>query len=92
MTDFIKRTGVVTSDLINAIRMGTRTPIPSFAVGGTVPSVISNPISNQVNIEEISVSIFAQELNDETISNAGDKIFVELKKQFDMRGLVLMEG
>jgi len=92
MTDFIKRTGIVTSDLINAIRMGTRTPTPSFAVGGTVPSIISNPPSNQVNIEGISVSIFAQELNDETITNAGDKIFVELKRQFDMRGLVLMEG
>ena len=92
MTDFIKRTGIVTSDLISAIRMGTRTPTPSFAVGGAVPPVVSNPVSNQVNIEEILVSIFAQELNDETISNAGDKIFVELKKQFDMRGLVLMEG
>jgi len=93
MTDFIKRTGIVTGDLINAIRIGTRTPTPAFAVGGAVPPAIStNPISNQVNIGEISVSIFAQELNDETISNAGDKIFVELKKQFDMRGLVLMEG
>jgi len=92
MTDFIKRTGIVTSDLINAIKMGTKTPTPSFAVGGAVPSVISNPISNQVNIEEISVSIFAQTLNDETIANAGGKIFVELKRQLDMRGLVLMEG
>ena len=91
MTDFIKRTGIVTSDLINAIRMGTRTPTPSFAVGGTVPSIISNPTSNQVNIEGVSISIFAQELNDETIANAGDKIFVELKKQFGMRGLTLME-
>ena len=92
MTDFIKRTGIVTDDLVNAIRMGSRTPTPSFAVGGAVPSIISNPITSQVNIEEISVSIFAQELNDETISNAGDKIFVELRRQFRMRDLALMEG
>ncbi|MBA7577907.1 hypothetical protein ES708_19763 [subsurface metagenome] len=92
MTDFIKRTGIVTDDLVNAIRTGARTPIPSFAVGGAVPSIVSNPISSQVNIEEISVSIFAQELNDETISNAGDKIFVELRRQFRMRDLALMEG
>jgi len=89
MTDFIKRTGIVTSDLISSIRMGGRTPIPAFARGGLVGPGIGSSI--ELNIMPGAISIFAQELNDETIANAGDKIFVELRKQFSMRGLALVE-
>jgi hypothetical protein len=92
MTDFIKRTGVVTSELINAIRMGNITPTPAFAGGGLVGNNSSyGGIGNGVNISELNVSIYAQTLDEEAISEAGPKIFSEFKKQLEMLGLGLVE-
>jgi DNA repair exonuclease SbcCD ATPase subunit len=92
MTDFIRRTGVVTSDLVNAIRMGNVTPAPTFAGEGAVsPELGSLEIGSGVTIEELNVAIYAQTLDENAISEAGPKIFSEFQKQLEMRGLALTE-
>ncbi len=43
----------------------------------------------ELNISPGAITIYAQTLDEETISNAGDRIFVEIENQLSMRGLVL---
>lgn len=88
MTDFIKRTGVITSDLTRAIQTGAETPTPtlgSTSGGGVVG------IGSGVAIDKLNVAIYAQRLDESTIAAAGPKIFSEFKKQLSMRGLALVE-
>jgi len=96
MTDFIRSTGIVTSNLVSAIRNGARTPMPQYAMGGGISGgfagggVVPSGGRN-IKIEKFEVNVFAQELNDETIANAGSKMYAEFKKQLGMRGESLVE-
>ncbi len=87
MTDFIRRTGGVTGELIKSIQSGSRTPAPGFANGGLVGAGMAGPV--ELNISPGAITIYAQTLDEETISNAGDRLFVEIENQLSMRGLVL---
>jgi hypothetical protein len=96
MTDFIKSTGIVTSNLVNAIKNGARTPMPQYAMGGGISGGFAGggvvPSGGKsIKVEKFEVNIFAQELDDDTIANAGSKMYVEFKRQLEMRGESLME-
>jgi TP901 family phage tail tape measure protein len=87
MTNFIRRTGAITGELIKSIQSGSRTPAPGFANGGLVGAGMAGPV--ELNISPGAITIYAQTLDEETISNAGDRLFVEIENQLSMRGLVL---
>ncbi|GAG99226.1 unnamed protein product, partial [marine sediment metagenome] len=83
MVDFIRRTGMVTGGLVEAIRKGLPTPNPAFAEGGivgrwagaqpgTAPS--GGVWSGSLVFGSGSIVINAKTLDDATIDQAGDKI------------------
>lgn len=88
MTDFIRRTGAVTADLIRAIQLGSPTPEPSFAGGGLV-SATGGGSSVELNIMPGSIAINTKYLDDRTIAQAGSKIFAEIEKQARNAGILL---
>ncbi len=96
MVDFIRRTGMVTGGLVEAIKKGLPTPNPVFAEGGMVgrwtgaqPGVIPGGASggNLVFGKE-SIVINAKTLDDEAINEAGDKIMWIVHKKAKDAGLV----
>jgi phage-related protein len=89
MVDFIKRTGAVTGDLINAIGTGARTPVAAFAGGGSV----GNPMSSTYNQQKsYSNSIYIQpgaiQINTPKFGeNDAQEIFRLIERQARNRGL-----
>lgn len=79
MVDFIKRTGTITGDLIDAVRTGARTSIASFAGGGNV----SNPISNTININAGAIIINTPKFGE----SDAQEMFRLIERQAKMRGL-----
>ena len=79
MVDFIKKTGTVTGNLIDAIKTGTKTPTASFAGGGGV----SNPISNTINIGAGAIVINTPKFGEADAQN----MFRLIERQAKMRGL-----
>jgi hypothetical protein len=83
MVDFIRKTGMVTGGLVEAIQKGLPTPSPAFARGGMVGSWAggqSGGISDRgiwgggITFGKESVVINAKTLDDAAINEAGDKI------------------
>ena len=90
MVDFIRRTGMVTGGLVEAIRKGLPTPNPAFAEGGivgrwtgaqlgTAPS--GGVWSGSLVFGSGSIVINAKTLDDATIDQAGDKIMQVVHKK-----------
>lgn len=81
MVDFIRRTGMVTGGLIEAIQKGLPTPSPGFVGGGMVGRWAGAPPGAPPGIGggslifgSGSIVINAKTLDDATINEAGDKI------------------
>ena len=83
MVDFIRRTGMVTGGLVEAIRKGLPTPNPEFAGGGMVgrwtgaqPGAVAGGgvWGGSITFGKESIVINAKTLDDDTINQAGDKI------------------
>jgi len=82
MVDFIRRTGMVTGGLVEAIRKGMPTPSPEFAGGGMVgrwtqgqPEAAGKVAwGASIRFAKESIVINAKTLDDDTINQAGDKI------------------
>jgi len=82
MVDFIRRTGMVTGGLVEAIRKGMPTPNPEFAGGGMVgrwtgaqPGAVGGVVwGGGITFGKESIVINAKTLDDNTIDQAGDKI------------------
>lgn len=82
MVDFIRRTGMVTGGLVEAIQKGLPTPSPGFAGGGMVGrwagGLGATPGAGVwgagIVFGKESIIINAKTLDDETINEAGDKI------------------
>ncbi|MBA7601398.1 hypothetical protein ES703_08471 [subsurface metagenome] len=89
MTDFIRRTGAVTANLIRAIQMGTPTPAPAFAGGGLVGAVGGGTSKVELNIMPGAIMINTKYLDDRAIAQAGPKLFAEIEKQARGAGKVL---
>ena len=83
MTDFIRRTGAVTADLIRSIQAGSPTPEPSFASGGLVGAA-GGGNTVELNILPGAIVINTKYLDDRAISQAGPKLFAEFEKQAGM--------
>lgn len=89
MVDFIKRTGAVTGNLVDAIRSGTRTPVPAFATGGSVSNPISNTYnqqrsySNPINIQPGAIQIITPKFSDEDAK----EMFRLIEREAGYRGL-----
>ncbi|GAJ02888.1 unnamed protein product, partial [marine sediment metagenome] len=97
MVDFIRRTGMVTGGLVEAIRKGLPTPNPAFAEGGMVggwagaqPGAIptTGVWGGNIIFGEGSLVINAKSLDDETINEAGDKIMRIVHKKAKDAGWV----
>ncbi len=97
MVDFIRRTGMVTGGLIEAIKKGLPTPNPAFAEGGMVGGwagaqagaiPTTGVWGGNIVFGEGSLVINAKTLDDETINEAGDKIMRIVHKKAKDAGLV----
>jgi len=88
MTDFIRRTGAVTADLIRSIQIGSPTPEPAFAGGGLVGS---SGVTDKIELIVMpgAVNINTKYLDDRAISQAGPKLFAEFEKQARGAGMLL---
>lgn len=87
MTDFIRRTGAVTADLIRSIQIGSPTPEPAFANGGLVGATGGGAV--ELNILPGAIQINTKYLDDRAIAQAGPKIFAEFEKQARDAGVLL---
>lgn len=85
MTDFIRRTGAVTADLIRSIQIGSPTPEPAFANGGLVGAT-GGASTVELNILPGAIQINTKYLDDRAIAQAGPKIFAEFEKQLRSSG------
>jgi len=97
MVDFIRRTGMVTGGLVEAIQKGLPTPSPGFAGGGMVgkwaggqPGATpgAGVWGASIVFGEGSVVINARTLDDATVDQAGDKIMQVVTKKAKDAGLV----
>ena len=90
MTDFIRKTGAITGNLIRSIQTGSRTPAPGFAEGGLVAAGAGGYGSIELNIMPGAVNINTKYLDDRAISQAGTKLFAEFEKQARNAGKILV--
>ena len=97
MVDFIRRTGMVTGGLVEAIQKGLPTPNPEFAGGGMVsrPAGIQPGVSapggiwgGGITFGKESIVINAKTLDEATINEAGDRIMWIVHKKAKDAGLV----
>lgn len=97
MVDFIRKTGMVTGGLVEAIQKGLPTPSPAFAGGGMIgkwagaqPGATpgAGVWGASIVFGEGSVVINARTLDDATVDQAGDKIMQVVTKKAKDAGLV----
>ena len=97
MVDFIRKTGMVTGGLVEAIQKGLPTPSPSFAGGGMIgrwagaqPGAVTpgGIWSGGITFGSGSIVINAKTLDDATINQAGDKIMRVVHEKAKSAGLV----
>ena len=97
MVDFIRRTGMVTGGLVEAIRRGLPTPNPEFAGGGMVGRWTGSQLGvapvgggvwgGGITFGKESIVINAKTLDDATINQAGDQIMRVVHEKAKNAGL-----
>ena len=87
MTDFIKRTGIVTGGLVEAIASGRPTPIPGMQAGGEVTDYDQRMYTHLV-IERGAITIQTPKFSEQD----GERLFGLIERKAKNRGLVFVRG
>jgi hypothetical protein len=87
MVDFIKRTGMVTGGLVEAIRKGLPTPSPQFAGGGTIGNLGISGVVSGSRVYSPNISVIVQGDGDvEKIRRVVNEALIESADAFDISG------